>query len=70
MCRRVQEGPAVAQGLAQGDGVEAHHREGLGEVVRVLAAAVVRFSCEGDDKAARQAYAALGLPIAKQKGHR
>jgi hypothetical protein len=56
----VQEGPGVAQGLAQGDGVEAHDRDGLGEVVGVLAAAVVRFWCEGDEEAAARAYAALG----------
>jgi hypothetical protein len=57
----------VAQGLAQGDGVGADDRDGLGEVVRVLAGAVVRFWCEGDDRAAAQACAALGAFLTRDR---
>lgn len=54
----MQENPRLAQALAHGD--RSSDRDGLGELVRTLAAVVVRLWCQGEHKAGQQAHLALG----------
>lgn len=74
-CRKMQEGPGVAQGLAQGgcaaDGTpDAQNGRGARRlVVAVLARAIVRCWAEGDLTGTRDAYSALGAVVLDPSSH-
>jgi len=62
----MREGLGVAQVLAQAHG--SANRRHLGEIVTILANAIVRFWSEGDNAAAVRAYSALGAFLQRDRG--